>query len=65
MFFLHHPGTPQAVKLKLSDYKEASLRYILQGIPARYILICYHGNKITQSISQDLASIKVNSESYV
>ena len=46
--FFHHPETPQAVKLKLSDFKDTSLRHILKLIPGRYILSCYHGNKITK-----------------
>ena len=48
MFFFHHPETPQAIKEKLSDLKDISLRHILQVIPVRYILRCYHGNKITK-----------------
>ena len=50
-----HPETPQAVKLKLSDFKDTSLRRILQVIPVRYILRCYHGNKITEGTLQNLA----------
>ena len=48
MFFFHHPETPQAIKLKLSDFKDTCLRHNLQVIPVRYILKCYHGNKITK-----------------
>ena len=47
-FFLHHPETAEAIKLKLSDLKDTSLRHILQVIPVRNILRCYHGNKITK-----------------
>ena len=46
VFFFHHPETPQAIKLKLSDFKDTSLRHILQVIPVRYILRCNHGNKL-------------------
>ena len=48
MFFFHHPETAQAMKLKLSDFKDTCLRHILQVIPGCYILRCYHGNKITK-----------------
>ena len=37
MFFFHHPETTQAMKLKLSDFKDTCLRHILQVIPGRYI----------------------------
>ena len=49
LFFLHHPKTAQLIKLKLSDFKDAPLRHILQVKPVRYILSCCHGNKITES----------------
>ena len=29
VFFFHHPETPQAIKLKLSDFKDKSLRHTL------------------------------------
>ena len=45
MFFFHHPETAQAMKLKLSDFKDTCLRHILQVNPSCYILRCYHGNK--------------------
>ena len=53
MFFLHHPKTAQGIKLKLSDFKDTPLRHILEVKPVRYILSCYHGNKITESTSRD------------
>ena len=49
LFFLHHPKTAQLIKLKLSDFKDAPLRHILQVKPVRYISSCCHGNKITES----------------
>ena len=55
VFFFHHPETPQTIKLKLSDFRDTSLRHILQVIPVRYILRCYHGNKITKGTLQNLA----------
>ena len=55
LFFLHHPKTTKGTKLKLSYFKDTPLRHILQVRPVRYILSCYHGNKITESTSQDLA----------
>ena len=33
MFFFHHPETAQAMKRKLSDFKDTFLRHILQVIP--------------------------------
>ena len=54
MFFFHHPETAQAMKLKLSDFKDTCLRHILQVIPGCYILRCYHGNKITKGTLQNL-----------
>ena len=54
MFFLHHPETPQAFKLKLSDIKDISLRQILQLIQVCYILNCYHGNNFTKGTLQNL-----------
>ena len=48
MFFFHHPETAQAMKLKLSDFKDTCLRHILQVIPGCYILRCYHSSKITK-----------------
>ena len=53
-FFFHHPETAQAMKLKLSDFKDTCLRHILQVIPSCYILRCYHGNKITKGTLQNL-----------
>ena len=58
MSFLHHPKTAQCIKLKLSDFKDIPLRHILQVKPVRYILSCYHGSKITEGTSQDLAPKK-------
>ena len=55
LFFLHHPTTAQGIKLKLSDFKDTPLKHILQVKPVHYILSCYHGNKITEGTSQDLA----------
>ena len=55
LFFLYHPKTAQGIKLKRSDFKDTPLRHILQVKPVRYILSCYHGNKITEGTSQDLA----------
>ena len=52
--FFHHPETAQAMKLKLSDFKDTCLRHILQVIPGCYILRCYHGNKITKGTLQNL-----------
>ena len=54
MFFFHHPETAQAMKLKLSDFKDTCLRHILQFITGRYISRCYHGNKITKGTLQNL-----------
>ena len=54
MFFFHHPETPQAMKLKLSDLNDTSLRHILQAIRVRQILRCYHGNSITRGTLQNL-----------
>ena len=58
LFWLHHPKTAQAIKLKLSDFKDTLLRHILQVKPVRYVLSCCHGNKITEGTSQDLAPQK-------
>ena len=58
LFFLHHPKTAQDIKLKLSDFKDTSLRHILQVKPIRCILSCCHGNRITEGTSQDLAARK-------
>ena len=58
LFFLHHPKTVQAIKVKLSDFKDTLLRHILQVKPVRYVLSCCHGNKITEGTSQDLAPQK-------
>ena len=55
MFFFHHPQTPQAIKLALFDFKDTSLRHILQVIPVRCILRYYYGNKITKGTLQNLA----------
>ena len=55
LFFLHHPKTPQSIKLKLSDVKDTPLRHILQVKPLCYILSCCHDNKITEGTSKDLA----------
>ena len=54
LFSFHHPETAQAMKLKLSDFKETCLRHIVQVIPCCYILRCYHGNKITKGTLQKL-----------
>ena len=56
--FLHHPETAQAIKLKLSGFKDRLLRNLLQVKPVRYILSCCHGNKITKGTSQNLAPKK-------
>ena len=53
-FFFHHPEMAQAMKLKLSDFKDTRLRHILQVIPGFYILKCYHGNEITKGTLQNL-----------
>ena len=58
LFFLHHPKTAQGIKLKLSDFKDTPLRHILQVKLVRYISSSYHGNKITDGTSQDLAPKK-------
>ena len=60
MFFFHHPETPQAIKLKISDFKDTYLRHILQVIPVRYILRCYHGIKITKVPCKIWLNGKVN-----
>ena len=57
-FFLHHSKMANSIKLKLSEFKYKPLRHILQVKPVRYILSCYHGNKITEGNSQDLAPKK-------
>ena len=54
MFFFHHPETAQAMKLKLSDFKDTCLRHILQVISGCYILRFYHENKITKGTLQNL-----------
>ena len=54
LFFLHHPKTAKAIKLKLSDFKDTSLRHLLQVKPVRYILSCCHGKKITKGTSKNL-----------
>ena len=58
LFFLNHPKTPQGIKLKLSDFKDANLRHILQVKPVHYILSCCHVNKISKGTSQNLAPKK-------
>ena len=58
LFFLHHPKTAQAIKLKLSDFKDTPLMHILQVKPFCYILSCCHSNKITKGTSQNLAPKK-------
>ena len=63
--FLHHPKTAQGIKLKLSDFKDTPLRHILQVKLVRYILSCCHGNKITDSTSQDLAPKKSENQPFV
>ena len=55
VFFFHRPETPQVIELKLSDFEDTSLRHILQVKPVRYILRCYHGNRITKGTLQNLA----------
>ena len=57
--------TPQAIKPKLSDFKDTPLRHILQVIPVRYILSCYHGNKITEGIPQNLTPKKSENQPFV
>ena len=52
-FFLHHLKMAQLIKLKLSDFKDTSLRHILQVMTICYILSCYHGNKTTQGAEFD------------
>ena len=52
------PRTAQGIKLKLSDSEHTPLRHFLQVKPVRYILSCYHGNKITEGTSQNLAPKK-------
>ena len=59
MFFFHHPETLQAIKLKLSDFKNTSLRHTLKVIPVRYILRRYHGNKITEGTLQNWLNRKL------
>ena len=56
--FLHHPKTAQGTKLNLSDFKDTTLRHLLQVKPVRYILSCCHGNKITKGTSQNFAPKK-------
>ena len=58
LFFLHYPKTAEGIKLKLSDFKDTPLRHFLQVKPVRYILSCWHGNKITKGTSQNLAPKK-------
>ena len=58
MFSFHHSETPQAMKLKLSDIKDTSLRHILRVIPVCYILRCYDGNKITKVTLQNFTQEK-------
>ena len=58
MFFLHRPKTAEGINLKLCDFKDTPLRHTLQVKPVRYILSCYHGSKITEGTSQDLAPRK-------
>ena len=58
LFFLHLPETAQSIKLKFPDFKDTPLRHILQVKIVCYILSCYHGNKITEGKSQDLAPKK-------
>ena len=53
--FLPPSWNASVIKLELSDFKDTSLRYILQVIPVRYILRCYHGNKIAKGTLQNLA----------
>ena len=42
------------MKLKLSDFKDTSIKHILQVIAVCYILRRYHGNKITKGTLQNL-----------
>ena len=51
-FFFPRRETPQAIKLKLSYFKETSLRHVVQVIPVRYKL-SYHGNKTTNGTTQN------------
>ena len=48
----------QRIKRKVSDFKDTPLRHILQVKPVPYLLNCYHGNKVTEGTSQDLAPKK-------
>ena len=56
--FPPHLKTVQVIKLKPSDFKDKPMRHILQVKPVCYILSCYHGDKITDDTSQDLAPKK-------
>ena len=58
LFFLHHPKTDQAIKLKFSDFKDTPLTHLLQVKPVRYILSCCHSNKIPKGTSQNLVQKK-------
>ena len=64
LFFLHHPKTAQAIKLKLSGFKDTRLRHLLQVKPVRHILSCCHDNKITKGTLQTLA-LKKNEKSAI
>ena len=44
--------------MKLSDFKDTSVRHNFKVKSVRYILSCYHSNKITEGTSQDLAPKK-------
>ena len=52
MFFFHHPETLQAMKLKLSDFKDTSLRHNLQVFQVCYILRCYHETKLQRYLAK-------------
>ena len=58
LFFLHHPKMAKGINLKLSDFRDKHLRHLVQVKPVRYILSCFHGNKITKGTSQNFAPKK-------
>ena len=65
MLHQESPKMAQGITLNLSDFNDTPLRHILQVKPVRYILSCYHGNKITEDTSQDLAPKKVKNQPFV
>ena len=54
MFLLRNSETTQAIKLKLSHFKNSSLRHIFHVMAVPHILSCYHGNQIYKGTSQYL-----------